>query len=207
LYKLEDKEFRDRQAMALVTSGQFTTTLDLGKGAITNLVERATSLVNDLFSDEDDKLKIGLNYEQGEINPLATDAEREGDRVGFTVSTQITDRIMLNGKVGIPVGGVSKTVVAGDVQVEFLLNEKGTLRAKIFNRENDFQALGATNEIGYTQGVGLSYKVDFDTFSELLDEIFNRKKKEEEPEEEEDIDTNDFIKVKSKEDKLSETND
>ncbi|MFD0964171.1 translocation/assembly module TamB domain-containing protein [Pseudofulvibacter geojedonensis] len=205
LYKLDDKEFRDRQAMALVTSGQFTTTLDLGKGAITNLVERATSLVNDLFSDEDDKLKIGLNYEQGEVNPLATDAQREGDRVGFTVSTQITDRIVLNGKVGIPVGGVSKTVVAGDVQVEFLLNEKGTLRAKIFNRENDFQALGATNEIGYTQGAGISYKVDFDTFSELLDEIFNRKKEVEEQEDEEDeLDPNSFIREKSKSEKLNE---
>ena len=133
---------------------------------------------------------------------MATDAQREGDRVGFTVSTQITDRIVLNGKVGIPVGGVSKTVVAGDVQVEFLLNEKGTLRAKIFNRENDFQALGATNEIGYTQGAGISYKVDFDTFSELLDEIFNRKKEvKEESEDNDEFDPNSFIREKSRGDK------
>ena len=36
------------------------------------------------------------------------------------------------------------------------------LRAKIFNRENDFRYLG--DEFGYTQGMGLSYQVDFNTF-------------------------------------------
>jgi len=36
--------------------------------------------------------------------------------------------------VGVPVGGVTETVVAGDVEVQILLNEEGTLSAKIFNR-------------------------------------------------------------------------
>ena len=182
LYRLDDKEYRDKQALSLVTSGQFTSSFAIGQSALTgNLVERATSLVNNIFSEEDDKFKIGLNYEQGETNPYLADLRTE-DRVGFTVSTQINDRILINGKVGIPVGGVSKTVVAGDVQVEFLLNEEGTLRAKIFNRENDFQISGLTNEVGYTQGVGLSYQVDFDTFEELIQKMFGKKKKKVEPE-------------------------
>ncbi len=185
LYKLDDKEFRDKQALSLVTSGQFTNAFAIGQAALTgNLVERATSLVNNIFSEEDDKFKIGLNYEQGETNPYLADLRTE-DRVGFTVSTQITDRILINGKVGIPVGGVSKTVVAGDVQVEFLLNEEGTLRAKIFNRENDFQITGLANEVGYTQGVGLSYQVNFDTFKELIHKIFSKKNIKNKPEDNE----------------------
>ena len=195
LYKLDDKEYRDKQALSLVTSGQFTSSFAIGQSALTgNLVERATSLVNNIFSEEDDKFKIGLNYEQGEANPYLADLRTE-DRVGFTVSTQINDRILINGKVGIPVGGVSKTVVAGDVQVEFLLNKDGTLRAKIFNRENDFQISGLTNEVGYTQGVGLSYQVDFDTFEELIRKMFGKKEKEEVPDREE-IEEEGFIRKK-----------
>ncbi len=176
LYKLNDKEFRDKQALSLVTSGQFTSAYAYGQTAVTgNLVERATALVNDILSQEDDKFKIGLNYEQGENNPL--EEQRIEDRFGFTISTQISDRILINGKVGIPVGGVNKTIVAGDVQVEFLLNEDGTLRAKVFNRENDLTTSVATNEIGYTQGGGISYKVSFDDFEELMQKIFKRKSK------------------------------
>ena len=197
LYKLDDKEFRDKQALSLVTSGQFTNAFAIGQAALTgNLVERATSLVNNIFSEEDDKFKIGLNYEQGETNPYLADIRTE-DRVGFTVSTQITERILINGKVGIPVGGVSKTVVAGDVQVEFLLNEDGTLRAKIFNRENDFQITGLTNEVGYTQGVGISYQVDFDTFDELIRKIFSKKKNKKQTEEK-NKDEQGFIRRKQK---------
>ena len=198
LYKLDDKEFRDKQALSLVTSGQFTGAYSYGQSAVTgNLVERATTLVNNMLSKADDKFKIGLNYEQGENNPL--EEQRIEDRFGFTVSTQISDKILINGKVGIPVGGVSKTVVAGDVQVEFLLNADGTLRAKIFNRENDLIATELANEIGYTQGVGVSYKVDFDSFEELINKIFKGKRKvAEEKEKEEEEDPSSFIRERSR---------
>lgn len=197
LYKLDDKEFRDKQALSLVTSGQFTGAYSYGQSAVTgNLVERATTLVNNMLSKADDKFKIGLNYEQGENNPL--EEQRIEDRFGFTVSTQISDRISINGKVGIPVGGVSKTVVAGDVQIEFLLNGDGTLRAKIFNRENDLTATELANEIGYTQGVGVSYKVDFDNFEELINKIFKGKRKTAEKEGEEEEDPTSFIREKKK---------
>ena len=46
------------------------------------------------------------------------------------------------------------------------------------NRENTIRNFG--EEIGYTQGLGLTYTVDFDTFGELLRKIFNPKKDEEE---------------------------
>ena len=81
-----------------------------------------------------------------------------------------------------PIGGVSETVIAGDVQIDFLLNEEGSLTAKMFNRENSIRNFG--EEIGYTQGLGIAYNVDFDTFKELLKKIFKRKDKEEAPVEE-----------------------
>ena len=60
-------------------------------------------------------------------------------------------------------------MIIGDVQIDFILNEDGTLRAKVFNRENEFRYIG--DELGYTQGIGLSYQVDFQTFRSLLSKI------------------------------------
>ena len=50
-----------------------------------------------------------------------------------------------------------------------LLNEDGTLRGRVFNRENDINYIG--EGIGYTQGVGITYEVGFDTFKELIQKI------------------------------------
>ena len=53
------------------------------------------------------------------------------------------------------------------------MNEEGSLRAKVFNKENEFRYIG--DELGYTQGVGLSYDVDFNTFKELIQKITSQK--------------------------------
>ena len=46
----------------------------------------------------------------------------------------------------------------------------------MFNRENSIRNFGEA--IGYTQGVGLSYNVDFDTFKELIQNLFKKNKNE-----------------------------
>ena len=53
------------------------------------------------------------------------------------------------------------------------------------------------NELGYTQGVGISYKVDFDTFEELIQKIFKGKKKVAEKKLENQEDPNSFYKNES----------
>ena len=122
---------------------------------------------------------MGINYVQG----ARTQDQDVADRFGVTLSTQISKRILLNGRVGVPVGGVTESVVVGNVEIDLLLNEDGTLRAKLFNRENNIQYIG--EQLGYTQGVGLSYSVDFDTFKELIRKMLNKEveKKEQVPEE------------------------
>ena len=47
------------------------------------------------------------------------------------------------------------------------------MNLRIFNRENDINYIG--QGIGYTQGAGISYEVDFDTFKELINKIFKSK--------------------------------
>ncbi len=72
-------------------------------------------------------------------------------------------------------GNSSQTNIIGEVNVEFLLNEEGTLRSSIFNRQNEIQY--SEEEEGYTQGIGLSYQIDFDNSKELLQKLGLRKKK------------------------------
>lgn len=75
----------------------------------------------------------------------------------------------------MPVGGATETVVAGDFELQVLLNEEGTLSAKFFNRENEIQEFLGDRQ-GYTQGAGLSYEVDFNSFKELMKKMFGEKK-------------------------------
>src|SRR5690606_199030 len=143
-YKLQDKDTRQTQALALLSTGSFMTAENVGNVAYGPLFERASSLFSDLFSDEDSKLQLGVDYSQGDrINQIS-------DRVGVTLNTQINDKISINGRVGVPVGGVAESVLIGNVEIQMQLNEDGSLRARVFNRENDINYIG--EGIGYTQG-------------------------------------------------------
>ncbi len=170
-YRLETKESRENQALFLLATGSFASEISLGQQAYGTIADRVNSLFNGLLSSDDDKLKLGINFQAGEQTP----DYRSDDRLGLTLSTKISDRLLFNGKVGVPIGGVNETVFAGDAEIELLLNEDGTLSAKFFNRENNIRNFG--EEIGYTQGIGLSYNVEFDTFRELLRILFSGKNK------------------------------
>ena len=138
------------------------------QGITNNLYQKASDIVANLIGEKDnDKLKVGIDYLQGDKSALIDIATE--DRLGFTLSTKISEKILLNGKIGVPVGGLEQTLIVGNVQIDFILNEEGSLKAKIFNKENEFRYIG--DELGYTQGLGLSYDVDFNTFKQLINKI------------------------------------
>jgi hypothetical protein len=167
-YRLSDPQRSQLQAISLLSQGIFINEVSVSMQGITNnLYQKASDIFSDLIGEENDKLKVGIDYLQGDKSALLDIATE--DRLGFTLSTKISDRILLNGKIGVPVGGVEQTLIVGNVQIDFVLNEEGSLKAKVFNKENEFRYIG--DELGYTQGVGLSYNVDFDTFKELIKKI------------------------------------
>jgi len=176
-YKLNDPDTRKTQALALLSSGGFISPTNANTAVYGSLFERAGSLLSDLFSDGNSNINIGLNYVQGSKNPYVD----VSSQVGLTLSSQINDRISINGVVGVPVGGVNESAIVGNVEAQIRINEDGTLKLRVFNRENDINFVG--EGIGYTQGVGLTYEVDFDTMKELINKIFKKVKVE-------DTDTN-----------------
>ena len=148
-YYLVDNEKKQKQAISLLYQGTFIDEVSLSSvssQAITNnLFQKASGIIDDIFTNSDDKMNIG----------------------------EISDKILINGKVGVPVGGIEENVIIGDVQIEFLLNEEGNLKARFFNKENEYQYFA--NDIGYTQGLGISYELEFDSFKEIFKKKSNLK--------------------------------
>jgi hypothetical protein len=174
-YKLQNQEQMQNQALFLLASNSFVNDNYAGSNAFAGTVaDRVSSLVSSLFANQDGKFRVGLDYEVGNRTPN----QETADRFGITLSTQISDRIIINGKVGVPVGGANDNAVAGDVEVQWLINEDGSLRMKFFNRQADLQFIGE-DQI-FEQGTGISYSVDFNTFQELYRKLFNKKVETEE---------------------------
>ncbi len=165
--KLDDKDIRQRQALILLSTGGFLSVDGVNQSTITNnLYEKFGDIFGNIFNDNDAKISVGVDIVSAERTP---GLESNG-RLGVTISTKINERISINGKLGVPVGGITESAIIGNVEVQYRVNENGTLNLRGFNRENDINYIG--QGIGYTQGLGISYEVDFDTFKELLRKIF-----------------------------------
>ncbi|MGC4039932.1 MAG: translocation/assembly module TamB domain-containing protein [Flavobacterium sp.] len=170
-YQLDDKDKRQTQALYLLSTGSFLSPEGVSQSQLSNnLFEKASSLFGDIFSGKDDKISIAPEYVVADRTP----GQQTDGRFGVTVSSKINDRITVNGKVGVPVGGITETAIVGDLEVQYRVNEDGTLNLRVFNKENDITYIG--QGIGYTQGIGMSYEVDFDNLLELVNKIFKNAK-------------------------------
>jgi hypothetical protein len=166
-YKLNDKDVRQTQALYLLATGSFLSSNGLNQSALSsNLFESATSLLTGMFQSDNEKFNVELDI----ITADRTVGSETDGRFVASVSSKINERITINGKVGVPFGGVNQSAVVGDVEILYRVNEDGSVNLRFFNRENDINYIG--EGIGYTQGVGISYEVDFDTFKELANKFF-----------------------------------
>jgi TamB, inner membrane protein subunit of TAM complex len=165
--KLSNKEQRQLQAIYLAATGSFQG--GSNQGLAGTLTERVNKLVADIFADSDSKFKIlpTIGTRQVSIN------DQLEYNVGVQISTKISERILVNGKVAVPVGGANESSVAGDIEVQWLVNDDGSLRINFFNRQATLQFIGEDQT--FEQGAGVSYTVDFDTFKELMQKLFNKK--------------------------------
>ena len=160
------------QFISLLAFGNFANPdrVDFNAGeTISNTASSAVAAAfSSLLNNPESKFQLGVDYQQGnsgnDVDRLNID-----NQVDVSVSTQLGDKVIINGKVGVPIGAQTQSSVVGEVKVEVLLNKEGNFRGVIFNRQNEIQY--STEEEGYTQGVGLSYQVNFNTLSNLLKKI------------------------------------
>ena len=169
-YNLQTPQQRETQALFLISSNSFVNDVNVGQNALTGtLAQKVSSLISNMFADQDGKFKVAPYYSPG----VRTTREQIGGKLGITLTAQISDRILINGKAGVPISGESNSAVTGDLEIQWLMNEDGTLRMQFFNRQNDIQFIG--EEQAYEQGAGISFTIDFDDFRELVNKIFKTK--------------------------------
>ncbi len=137
------------------------------------LSNQLSNWLSQISSDFD----IGVNYRPGD--------EISTDQVEVALSTQILDdRVTIHTNVDVSGAGEQGTStsantsnIAGEFDVDVKLTDDGKLRVKAFNHSNDDQLYKTSP---YTQGVGLVYGEDFNSFRELRRRYFGRRKAKEE---------------------------
>jgi len=172
----------NRQMLSLMVMGQFFTPEYL-KGTVqsssNNLVgatasdilsNKLSSMLSQLTNDFD----IGFKYRPGDqVNP---------NQMEVAMSTQMfNNRVTINGNVGNNTRLLTNTAnpVVGEVEVYVKLNKSGKLQLKAYNRANDDLIYDTSL---YKQGLGLMFKEEFDSFSDLFKFLKSQKKKSEAPE-------------------------
>ncbi|MDO4727611.1 MAG: translocation/assembly module TamB domain-containing protein [Bacteroidota bacterium] len=174
-YKLTDADTRRTQAFYLLLTRNFLGQTGAGSGALAgSLTETASGLFNGLLTEGESVFDVSVDYTVASKNPNSLKDVEDSDRVNMSLSTQINENITINGKVGVPVGGTRQSAVVGNVEVLYRLNKDRTFNVRGFNRENDVNYFG--EGIGYTQGVGITWDVDFDNYEEFAAKIFGSKK-------------------------------
>ncbi|MDD3721424.1 MAG: translocation/assembly module TamB [Lutibacter sp.] len=213
-FKLNDNNLNSKtvQFISLLVSGSFYNESDLSVNSNTALYGTGFDILSNafdnIFNQGNSRFKLRPEYtvgERGKVDNLNIE-----DQLALDMKYQLNDRIIINGKVGVPMGSRNQTNIIGEVNVEFLLNEEGTLRSSVFNRQNEIQY--SDEEEGYTQGVGLSYQIDFDNGNELLQKLGLKRRKIKNPIDSlKPLDTIekvdkiiDFINKKNKNDKKNE---
>jgi hypothetical protein len=167
------EEEMNRQIFSLLILNSFTKpddknivgTVSTGLGSTST--ELLSNQLSNWLSQISKKFDIGVNYRPG--------TQLTSEELEVALSTQLfDDRLSIDGNVGYSgaQSGTGKTSnIVGDVNVEYKIPPTGRFVLKGYNKSNTVDLLNTNAP--YTQGLGIFYRREFDSFGELL----KRKKK------------------------------
>ncbi len=170
--KTNNEEGMNHQVFSLLILNRFTVGDPL-QNASSGLGNTSTELLSNQLSNWlsqiSRKVDIGVNYRPG--NDISS------EELEVALSTQLfNDKLIIDGNVGVSGNqpnqnnsGKTSNIV-GDVNMEYKLTDDGRFRLKGYNKSNTVDLLNTNSP--YTQGIGLLYRREFDSLSELF-----RKKK------------------------------
>lgn len=172
----ESDEERSRQFIMLITLNSFATDasdIGIGGGLANSTAEMFANQFANVASGISDNVDISLGYSAANPNAGIDNARDANDELEVGLSSKLfDDRVTVNGNVGVPMGS-SQTSIVGDVEVLVNLTKDGRYKGKMFNRQNVVTDLFESD--GYTQGIGISYQTDFDSFNEFITSLFRNK--------------------------------
>ncbi|MFO7615997.1 MAG: translocation/assembly module TamB domain-containing protein, partial [Bacteroidales bacterium] len=174
------EEDMNKQVIALLILGRFMPLQGFASGTsrgyesagISTTTEVLSNQLNYWLSQISNDVDIGLNYRPGD--------ELTSDEVEVALSTQLLNNRMtinVNGNYDVRPVNASANQLVGDVEVEYKIRPSGKLRVKAFTRANDHLLY---EYAPYTQGVGLFFREEFDSFAELFGRYWDRLGKKQE---------------------------
>ncbi|GHT34689.1 DUF490 domain-containing protein [Bacteroidia bacterium] len=183
---INSEDMMNRQMIYLLAMGTFYQPAETNAdNANKNSTNQLSSLVsstlsaqlNSLLSQVSDKFTIGVNYQ------TSSNTNEEGDAAysqeyGVTMGGQFFDnKLNVYGEVGYRDDAYAGSNFIGDFDVEYKLGNSG-FRLKAYSHSNNKYYLKNST----TQGAGIIYREEFDTFGGLMrgywDKIFGKKEKQ-----------------------------
>ncbi|MFM8317288.1 MAG: translocation/assembly module TamB domain-containing protein, partial [Bacteroidota bacterium] len=177
----------NNQVLGLLVSGQFIPSenlnaanlgLSTGATAFNSVTEMLTTRLSNLLNNSlGGGINLGINY-RGDLgtgilnsnnsNNALADSNRRDLNLALN-TTLFNDRLVIDGNLGMGNSfQVNSRNMAAGINLEYLINKSGTIRAKAFNRPDDRILFNQSQNLNYRQGVGLSYNRNFNRWSELL---------------------------------------
>lgn len=166
---LNNEQEIDKQMFGLLVLNQFVPPnaagqvgrLDAGAGAGASASELLSNQVSNWLGQLSKDVNIGFNYRARDTY------SNEEIQLMFSKSL-FKDRLTVEGNVGyLNSLTAANSNVVGDFYAEWKLNEEGRFRLKGFNRSNADNIINYSQS-PYTQGLGLFYRQEFNTFKDLL---------------------------------------
>jgi hypothetical protein len=122
-----------------------------------------TNQINSMISRMTNTVNVNVNYQPGTAST--------GQEFDVGLSTQfLDDRLLIDGAFGMTsyknASSQQTSTIVGDINIEYILTKNRRWRVRAFNRTNTLDLL--YNNAPYTQGIGISYQRDFNSFRELF---------------------------------------
>lgn len=170
---ISSEEELNRQVLSLLLLNKFYTpeymrASDNSAGrndntALATSTEMLSSQISRWISTMSNDFDFGVAYRPGDN---ITSEEFE-----VALSTQVfNNRVTINGNVGYGKYQTNTSKMVGDFDLDIKLNNTGTIRARAYTRSND-DLIYETSPT--TQGIGLSFKEEFNSFKNLLSKYKN----------------------------------
>ncbi len=143
----------------------------------------STTKGNELFSVASSTISSQLGNMLGKLSENWSIAPNlRSDRGDFSdvevdvalSSRLLNNRLIFNGNFGYRDKSLNSNQFIGDFDIEYLLNKRGSWRLKAYNRYNDRNYYIRSAQT--TQGVGIMFRRDFDSFGSFLRKLKKKNK-------------------------------
>lgn len=162
-----DKVELNKQFFMLLLSGRFqgsgVSASDYGGNAA---LEALSGQINNMLDAVSKDVRLNVDLKSNEATGQSSQA------IGFEKNF-LNDKLIIKGNFGVQnhanKGAVNTTTSSfiGDLNIEYIIDEKGNLRISIFNESNNYSVIQDKNLGPFTQGISLIYSESFNRISEM----------------------------------------